>query len=588
MFLTIMRVAVATVAVGMVCWFGQGEAFAQNYEAYKPLKLPARPGELPEVDAKSDLPAPVEDDRVLVQALEAVVIVDHGDKIDKTDAIDSLVGIHYDFEEPDSLVYKHAIRGIVQRAIGQPITLRRINELSRDIIKQYQRCKQPIVDVVIPEQRITGGTLYLVVTETRIGRVMVRSGQHFDCKPASRWIAKTRRGNRLYEPHIENDLFWMNQNPFRRVSVDFDKGTAPGTTDVIYEIEDLCPIRGYMGIDDSGVSTLNYGRFFAGFQYGNFLGHGGILGYQFTTDEEFKLLHAHSVSLDQPLSRDYSLQAYGSWAGVTPMMDSGFAQDGESYQIGGQLIRHLSRDRFHSRNLSAGFDFKSTNNNLEFSGTQVSDSVADLFQFRFGYDSFERVDLDQYRLFRADVFIGPGGGLTGSHSAEAFNTIRPGASPDYVYGRMRYERADVLRKEWMLTTRLTGQASSERLLFSETLGLGGYDTLRGTDSRVYNADHGWIANFEFGPKTYRFGTVENPKTLRGYGFVDMGNGYVDQPMAGEDAYTFAMSTGVGFRFQVSDRVIARFDYGFGIEEIDAAERSDRAHFGVTWIPGRRL
>ncbi|WP_144059323.1 hypothetical protein [Rhodopirellula sp. SWK7] len=35
-------------------------------------------------------------------------------------------------------------------------------------------------------------------------------------------------------------------------------------------------------------------------------------------------------------------------------------------------------------------------------------------------------------------------------------------------------------------------------------------------------------------------------------------------------YTFALSTGVGLRFQLSDRVIARFDYGFGVEDIDAS------------------
>jgi hemolysin activation/secretion protein len=585
---SIMQVAIAIGIVGITLILLSGNLHAQNYEAYKPLDLPVRPGEFPEVDASSDLPSAVEDDRILVPSLDAVVIVDHGDKIDQSDAIDSLVGIHYDFAETDSLVYKHAIRQIVQQAIGEPITLRRINELSRDIIEQYQRCKQPIVDVVIPEQRITGGTLHLVVTETRIGRIKVMSGKYFDCQPVSTWIEKTRRGNRLYEPHIENDLFWMNQNPFRRVSVDFEKGSAPGTTDVIYEIEDLCPIRGYTGIDDSGVSTLNYGRFFAGFQYGNFLGRGGILGYQYTADEEFDLLHAHSVSLDQPLSRDYSLQTFGSWAGVKPMLDAGFAQNGESYQFGGQLTRHLERDRLISRNLTAGFDFKSTNNNLEFAGTTVSDSVADLFQLRFGYDCFERIDLDQYRLFRADIFIGPGGGLTGDHSTAAFNTLRPGSSPDYVYGRLGYERADVFGNNWMLNTRLTGQASSERLLFSETLGLGGFDTIRGVDQRAYNADQGWIANLEFGPRTYRCGTNDNPKTLRAYAFVDMGNGYVDQPRDGEDAYTFALSTGVGCRFQISDRLIARFDYGFGIQEIDNVGRSDRGHFGVTWIPGRRL
>ncbi|KLU07064.1 hypothetical protein RISK_000865 [Rhodopirellula islandica] len=39
--------------------------------------------------------------------------------------------------------------------------------------------------------------------------------------------------------------------------------------------------------------------------------------------------------------------------------------------------------------------------------------------------------------------------------------------------------------------------------------------------------------------------IEDMCPLRGYGFVDMGNGYVDHPMAGEDAYTFALSSGVG-------------------------------------------
>ncbi|TWU47130.1 ShlB/FhaC/HecB family hemolysin secretion/activation protein [Rubripirellula reticaptiva] len=562
--------------------------YAQNYERYKPLDISNIDVVSPALPEQRDLPEAVEDDRILVESLEAVVIVDTADKIATDETIDDLEGIHYRFDSNDSLVHQSQVRSIVAAQIGQPITLRRINELTRDIIKQYRRCKQPIVDVVIPEQRVTGGTLHLVVIESRIGSVKVKPGCYFDCEEVSRWVECTKPGRKIYEPWIENDLLWMNQNAFRRVSVDFEKGAAEGTTDVIYSVKDQFPLRGYVGVDDSGVETLNYGRFFAGFQYGNLFGRGGTLGYQYTADESFSLLEAHSLSFTQPINRDYSFLTYGSWAGVSPMLDGGLDQNGESYQFGSTLTRHLEKSRTHFRNLTAGYEFKATNNNLEFAGSTISNSVADLFQLRFGYDDYMRIDADQFRSFNVDCFIGPGGGMTGSHSAAAFNTLRPGTSPDYVYGRMRYERADSVGRDWLLSSRFAGQASSERLLFSETLGLGGFDTLRGTDQRAYNADHGWIANFEFGPKTYRWGCQHDPRTFRAYTFVDMGNGYVADPIDGEDAYTFALSTGVGARFQISDRLIARFDYGIGIQDIADNGRSDRAHFGLTWIPGRRL
>lgn len=252
------------------------------------------------------------------------------------------------------------------------------------------------------------------------------------------------------------------------------------------------------------------------------------------------------------------------------------------------LTRHLIRNRTQRRNLSLGFDFKSTNNNLEFDGTNISNSIADLLALRLGFDDLVRHDIDQYRLFRWDVFLGPGGGLTGAHSTEAFETLRPGTSPDFVYTRVRAEQQKVLACHWMFASRFSGQLSSERLLFSETLGIGGFDTVRGVDQRQINADHGWVANLEFGPKPFRRGQGDHHSKQRTYGFVDFGNGYLAEPLAGEDANTFVVTIGAGARFQLSDRLIARFDYGSVLRGMDGANRDARAHIGLTWIPGKRL
>lgn len=564
------------------------QASAQNFERYRPLQPGDVQPELPDLPEPGDLPEEVLDDRVLLPSLEAIRIVDHADKILKDASIDDLEGIHYDVDR-SGLMHEPAIRSILQRNLGQPVTLRSINQLSREIIEAYRRCKLPIVDVVIPEQRITTGTLHLVIIESRIGEIKVRPGCYFDCDSVSRWIECTRRGDRIYEPRLENDLFWLNQNPFRRVGVDFVKGAQAGTTDVIFEVDDIRPLRGYIGIDDTGVETLNYGRFFTGFQYGNVLGRGGTLGYQYTADEDFARLNAHSLSLLQPLTRKYSAFVYGSWAGVSPALGSGLSQNGESYQFGGELHRHLIRDRFRQRDIIAGVEFKSTNNALEFAQTVVSNSTADLLQLRLGFRDSRRCGWDDFHSLSLDAFLGPGGGFTSHHNAAAFNTIRPGTSPDYFYSRAQFSAASVLGGNWAFHRRFLAQAASERLLFSETLGIGGFDTLRGTDQRVFNGDHGWIANLEIGPRTYEFGCPDRRRILRLYSFLDFGNGYVDNPQTGEDAYTMAISSGVGCRFQISDRLIARFDYGAALRNnIAAATRDNRAHFALTWIPGKRL
>ncbi|MEZ6116559.1 MAG: hypothetical protein R3C28_08290 [Pirellulaceae bacterium] len=75
-------------------------------------------------------------------------------------------------------------------------------------------------------------------------------------------------------------------------------------------------------------------------------------------------------------------------------------QDGESWQLlGTGWVRHLIRNPCQSRNFTLGLDFKSTNNNLEFAGTTIANSNADLVQFKIGFEDFQRFDQNNYSLF---------------------------------------------------------------------------------------------------------------------------------------------------------------------------------------------
>ena len=347
-------------------------------------------------------------DEELLQSLDAVIICSDASQVEAENSNAELTGVIYRFDDKTSLVYSNGFDAVVGGHIGQPVSLRSLNQLSRDIINYYRRNKQPVVDVIIPEQKITGGTVQLIVKETRIGDVVVRSNGYFDSCMLTKWVACTRRGSRIYEPWIENDLYWLSQNPFRTVSVDLRPGEAEGTTDVIFDVNDVRPVRAYVGYDDTGVQTLGRERLQAGFIYGNAFGRDGTLSYQYTAEGDFRRLHAHAVSFQQPINRCQKFQAYGSWAGVEPTIGGGLTQHGESWQLGASMTRHLIRTPKCSRDIIAGVEFKSTNNNLEFGGQNVQASAAELMQLQLGFASTEQYGLGEYRTFRANVYTGPG------------------------------------------------------------------------------------------------------------------------------------------------------------------------------------
>jgi hemolysin activation/secretion protein len=559
--------------------------FAQDFERYRPKTIPAAPA--PSSAPREELPPVEGSDRVLVASLDAVIVLDQQDKIDPNNAFEDYNGVYYEFDAGDSLVHSEGFQAIVRRYLGDSITLRKLNQMSRDLILYYRKQGQPVVDIVIPEQRITAGTVQIVVTESRVGNVVVQDGCYFDAEDLRKWVC-TRPGARIYEAALSNDLFWLNQNAFRRVNVDLKPGRADGTTDVVFEVDDVKPWNAYLGYEDTGVPNLYLERLYAGLIWGNALGRGGTLSYQYTADREFRRLHAHALSYLEPLNRKWSFQTYGSWARVDPIVNVGVAQDGESWQVGLGMFRHLRKNRTEDTSLSFGFDFKTTNNNLEFGGVRVSNSSADLAQLRLGYQSVKRYDCDEYSIVALDTFVGPGGGFSSAANATSFNTIRPDTSPDYIYARLRLERLWSLKKRWQLVGRFRGQAASERLLFSETLGFGGYDSIRGYDQRAFSGDHGWILNVELGPKPWRYGCGDRRQTLRVYGLFDAGTAFVESPRQSfEPEDETLISTGVGMRWNFAERANLRLDYAYGFNDSTLFDKGGRIHVGLVALLGPR-
>jgi len=562
----------------------QAELVAQDFQRYRPQTLPV-PQFQPPIPAQP-IEAAEGSDAVLVDRWDAVLVLDRPEKVQPLDAFEDLAGLHFNFHDRSSLVYREEFRRIVGRYLDGPITLRRINELAREIIIFYREQGQPVVDVVIPEQKITAGTVQFVVIESRIGQVRVEGPCWFNPCMLADQIECTRSGDRLYENNLRNDLFWLNRSPFRRVEVDLEPGRAPGTTDVIYKVRDAAPWRAYLGYEDTGVPALGIDRFYAGLIWGDAFKRDGLLSYQYTADTDFNRLHAHAYTYQRAWNRDWSFQTYGAFSSVSSFSDP-ILQDGESWIVGGALLRYLDYGPCLQSWFSFGLDFKSTNNNLEFGGIPVVGGRADLWELNYGYDRIRRFNSVEYLLLANDVWVGPNGGMSAFNTGNSYSSIRPNTRPGFVYDRARAEGVLALPWNLQLLGRVTGQVASQRLLYSEMLGFGGYDSIRGYDQRDFNADVGYFANLELGPQPFTFGTSRDLKTVRVFTFFDYGGGYVRDPVPGEIASQTMASVGLGGRVALSDRLSARFDYGYGLSEVVTARTDQRAHVGIVYLMGPR-
>jgi len=559
-------------------------SFGQDFNRYRPQTLPV-PLAQPRVPAQPIDP-PSGSDEILVENWDAVLIVDSADKVLALDDFADLEGVHYDVDDNSSIVFGNDFRSLVGKYLEGPITLRALSELSREIIVFYRDRGRPVVDVAIPEQKITQGTVQIVVIEPRIGQVRVQGARWFDNQMLADQLRYTMPGGRLSENRLRSDLFWLNRSPFRRVEVDLEPGVAPGTTDVTFDVRDAFPWRAYMGYEDTGVPALGIDRLYGGIIWGDAFKRDGQFSYQYTTDTEFNRLQAHAYSYRRALNSTWTLEQYGAMSQVSTFADP-VNQSGRSWILGGALLGYTNFDPFLQSWFTFGFDFKSTNNNLEFGGAQVLGGRADFWELNLGYDRQRRFSDVSYLRFASDVYAGPNGGISAFNDAAGFSSIRTETRPGFVYGRSVTEGVIELPLRMQLLGRATGQVASQRLLWSEMLGFGGYDSIRGYDQRSFNADHGYFTNLELGPQTWIWGTQGEPKSLRTFVFFDYGGGRVINPQPGDFVSETMASVGTGARLAWSDRFSGRFDYGYGLSDVPSSSHEHRAHIGVVYVMGPR-
>ncbi|HEY3936293.1 MAG TPA: ShlB/FhaC/HecB family hemolysin secretion/activation protein [Bryobacteraceae bacterium] len=452
--------------------------------------------------------------------------------------------------------------------------------------------------MIAPEQDVTTGVIQIVVTEFRVGEVRVQGNRWFSDNLVSAPI-RLRHGDTIDGQTVLNELDAANANPFRRVDLLYQPSSQPGYTDLVLNTHDRFPLSVYTGFDNSGTPVTGRSRWNLGATWGNALWHDQQLSYQFSASDNFFTGNngaapgepngasylSNTLIWTMPLRAHDSLSIFGSYQKSVPNIGASFGLIGKSGQASIRYNLGLHRTSRFNQALQFGYDFKTTNNNLDFGGAEVSRNSAEIDQFPVAYTA-NRTDALGTSSFTTSLTFSPGGLTPNNHSNDFQPGLNqsgiPGAMSRYTYWRSDLTRLTRLPQKAVWAFRMMGQTSSTNLLYTEKLLAGGPDLLRGYDPNSVYGDRGIILSNELRSPSF------TPLPERGLGqwqfiaFWDYGHLMAAHATAGEVNTLSASSIGPGVRYNLRSNLTARFDYGWQLIHLPNADpRSHLASLGLT-------
>jgi hemolysin activation/secretion protein len=442
-----------------------------------------------------------------------------------------------------------------------------------------------------------------------------------------------------------------------------------GETDLLVQVEEKMPFSVLGGFENTGNELTGDERLLAGFTYYDMWNLDHRFSYFFLSANQIQDFSAHTVSYEMPFrwrkdQMHHRLSMQGSvvlsdivpehndpdgidiegtsylasvrytvpFAGIYEEVDlnakttstgkttSATNKDGsvnknftasttstETVVPGGSELRDLVR-RVFRHEMYAGYDFKRTDNAVEFGIPQALEFKTDINQFALGYMLREENLLWRggRTIFNIEGYYNPGG-LSKYDTQEDYEGSRLGADNEYYYGKLNFEREETLPAKFKFRVRSAAQIASTRLLYSEQLGLGGAYSVRGFEERVALADNGVLVSAELETPRISFGSVGwgryNVNRLLGVesidrkkgllaednglsflGFFDYGWGEFNDPLEDEPGDFSIAGAGIGLRYVMAPFLTIRADYGWQVMADGVSEEENdidgRGHIGI--------
>ncbi len=518
-----------------------------------------------------------EDDKILVDHLNKIFLVSY----DSHPVYSKRGNVLFDknLYVPDKEILNEELNSY----IGLPVTMKRLNSITNAVEKFYYKKGYALVVANLkPNQDISDGTVVISVLIARMGNVSAEGAKYFSNKKIAEQI-RTKKGKYIYSDLMISDLSWINSHSFYSTNLIYEKGENIGESDVLLKTEDRFPLRPFVGYENTGNQTVGVNRYFLGFNWGKAWGlDSQELNYQFTSANDPKEWISHSGSYQIFLPWRHRLQAFGFYSRTKKEQDYTLYLEGKGWQVSGRYLIPFVRWIIRNQ-ITVGYDFKRTNNFLEFVGNTVFNTYVDISQFVVEYDGQAKDPLG-LTIFGFRAVFSPGN-MTDSNTDHKFQQQRAGARADYVYSQFFLERFTKLLwgSSWYLKTNL--QLSSTKLLPSEEMSIAGFQYVRGYYENEIIGDQGYLIKNELRLPAYNI-KKQNKKFLgeiQFLGFFDYGKVWDADPNIENRQSSALMSAGPGVRYNLHNHITARVDWGFRFKKPHTNSDKHRSMFHVSVV-----
>lgn len=468
----------------------------------------------------------------------------------------------------------------------------------------YRQKGYGAVNVHVPEQEVTSGTVHLKVVEAVIGKLHLSGNAYFDDNNIRSSLPALQAGRIPNLKNISENVQLANENPAKQVEVMLSTGESPGVIDARLKVNEHDPRRFFLTLDNTGTNETGRHRLGLAWQNANLLGGDEVLTLAYTGSPDVWLDHPDNVKVDiyslafhKPF---YSLGdsidvIYGnSNVNVPTVQNTGFGLNGKGEVAAVRWNHHFPRDGEYTSKLVFGYDYKFLNTTCSpdqrgLTATCTPYTVQPLSVTYHG--AVQGIDIQagyQVGLAMNLLPVGarytgaPGTAAAGKHDRYSFLTGRP-VSDEFMTLRFGGNVAQRF-SGWMLRAALEGQLSGSAVPPSEQLGLVGSTAVRGFNERAITADQGYVANLElYTPSLASY--IRASGNLHGVVFYDFAHGRNEGSVVAPTFKTMGVAAaGVGLRYALGKDVSFSWDAAQVIDPGPATleRRGDwRSHFKLT-------
>ena len=455
---------------------------------------------------------------------------------------------------------------------------------ARSAISQYYLERGYVTSgAYIPPQRLGDDIVTIQVIEGKLADIQVRGTEKLSPRYISSRIQKATSTPLNRDRLLESLQLLLLDPLIENISAELSLGTHPGTSMLMIEVEEANSFSTAIVLDNRRSPSVSSFRRQLRMEEGNLLGQGDQLYLSYShTDGS----HAFNGNYRFPVNAHGSTLTISGGFSDNEVTERPFnSLDIESSSNYYQLSLRQPLLRSPTQELALGFTVSRRTSQVLFSPADGvegfpspganQDGEITVTALRFFQEYISRNNREVFAV-RSQFNLG----------IDAFEaTVNPDPEPDSLFFAWQGQAQWVclLGDNSRLLVRGSMQLASTSLVSLEQFGIGGVDTVRGYRQDRLLADNGVFASAEVQIPLL---AITQNSSVQIAPFADVGivwNTEAEIP----ESNTLA-SVGLGLRFSISDRFLARFDWGIPLIPVKQSRETtwqeDGLYFSVEYNP----